>query len=147
MTVRTTGLPARCCAVLLAGGLLATLSPTPVVAVPDHTTAESGNPFVDGWYADPGTVRYGDRYWVFPTTSKVYAEQTYLDAFSSTDLVHWTKHPRVLSTPDIPWAEYALWAPAPVERDGRTSSSTTTARRTCTTAAGTTPTSSSSTRT
>src|ERR1044071_3622648 len=22
-------------------------------AVPDHTTAEAGNPFVDGWYADP----------------------------------------------------------------------------------------------
>ncbi|WP_328419534.1 glycoside hydrolase family 43 protein [Streptomyces sp. NBC_00443] len=119
MTVRTTGLLAKSCAVLLAGGLLATLSSPPAVAAPDHTTAESGNPFVDGWYADPDTVYYGGRYWVFPTTSRVYAEQTYLDAFSSTDLVHWTKHPKVLSTPDISWAEYALWAPAPVERGGK----------------------------
>ncbi|MER8225996.1 family 43 glycosylhydrolase [Streptomyces sp. NPDC094143] len=119
MTARTHALLARSCALLLAGGLLVTLSPTPAAAVPDYTTAESGNPFVDGWYADPDTAYYGGRYWVFPTTSKAYAEQTYLDAFSSPDLIHWTKHPKVLSTADVSWAEYAVWAPAPVERNGK----------------------------
>ncbi|MFD7439568.1 glycoside hydrolase family 43 protein [Streptomyces sp. NPDC059861] len=119
MTVRTAGLLSKSCAVLLTGGLLATLSLSTAAAAPEYTTAESGNPFVDGWYADPDTVVHDGRYWVYPTTSKGYAEQTYLDAFSSTDLVHWTKHANVLSTADISWAEYALWAPAPVERDGR----------------------------
>ena len=36
------------------------------------------------------------RYWVYPTTPQPYDEQTFLDAFSSTDLVTWTKHPNVL---------------------------------------------------
>ncbi|WP_367125938.1 glycoside hydrolase family 43 protein [Streptomyces phytohabitans] len=85
----------------------------------DYTTAEAGNPLVDGWYADPDLARYGDTYWMYPTTSRPYDEQTYLDAFSSTDLVHWTKHAKVLDIADVPWAKRALWAPAPVERDGR----------------------------
>ncbi|MDU0288355.1 family 43 glycosylhydrolase, partial [Saccharothrix longispora] len=88
-------------------------------AVPDQSTAESGNPFVDGWYADPDVAIHGGRYWVFPTTSARYAEQTHLDAFSSTDLVRWTKHPNVLTAADVPWAEFAVWAPAPIERDGK----------------------------
>ncbi|WBB61832.1 glycoside hydrolase family 43 protein [Streptomyces sp. WMMC500] len=88
-------------------------------AVPDYDTAVAGNPFVDGWYADPDVAVYGDRYWVFPTTSRGYDEQTFMDAFSSTDLVHWKKHPGVLDIADIPWARRALWAPAPIERNGR----------------------------
>ncbi|MFB9467088.1 glycoside hydrolase family 43 protein [Streptomyces cinereospinus] len=119
MTATPTGRVARACAALLAGCLLVTLSPSAAAAAPEYTTAEAGNPFVDGWYADPDTVVYGDRYWVFPTTSKGYHEQTYLDAFSSTDLVNWTKHPNVLRTADISWARYALWAPAPIQRNGR----------------------------
>ncbi|KAB8161926.1 family 43 glycosylhydrolase [Streptomyces sp. 3MP-14] len=103
----------------------ATAGPTPVTSAPvapaavDQTTAEAGNPFVDGWYADPDIVVYEDRYWVFPTTSRGYDEQTFMDAFSSTDLVHWTRHERVLDIADISWARRALWAPAPIERDGR----------------------------
>ncbi|MFC5055346.1 glycoside hydrolase family 43 protein [Saccharothrix xinjiangensis] len=105
-------------AALLAGGALTTPAPA-AAAAPDLPTAVAGNPFVDGWYADPDVAVYGGRYWVYPTTSKRYAEQTYLDAFSSTDLVHWTKHPNVLTTADVSWAEYAVWAPAPVARNGR----------------------------
>ncbi|NHC16125.1 family 43 glycosylhydrolase [Motilibacter deserti] len=85
----------------------------------NHTTAEAGNPFVTGWYADPDIALYDDRYWVFPTTSRGYDEQTFMDAFSSTDLVHWTKHSNILDIADIPWARRALWAPAPVERNGK----------------------------
>ncbi|MFD7659015.1 glycoside hydrolase family 43 protein [Actinosynnema sp. NPDC059797] len=103
---------------LLAGGALTAPAPA-AAAAPDLPTAVAGNPFVDGWYADPDVAVYGGRYWVYPTTSKRYAEQTHLDAFSSTDLVRWTKHPDVLTTADVSWAEYAVWAPAPVARDGR----------------------------
>ncbi|KAK5992338.1 Arabinoxylan arabinofuranohydrolase-like protein [Cladobotryum mycophilum] len=92
---------------------LATVSP-----VPDYTTSEAGNPFVDGWYADPDTQFYNGEYWVYPTSSKPYDEQTYLDAFSSPDLIHWTKHPNVLVANDFEWAHRAVWAPAPIERNG-----------------------------
>ncbi|KAI1178983.1 putative glycosyl hydrolase [Nemania sp. FL0916] len=85
----------------------------------DYTTCEAGNPFVAGWYADPGAAYYDGVFWVYPTTSLAYSEQTYVDAFSSPDLVHWTKHPKVLTTENISWAERALWAPAPVRRGGR----------------------------
>ncbi|WP_328500359.1 family 43 glycosylhydrolase [Streptomyces sp. NBC_00457] len=88
-------------------------------AVPEYSTAEAGNPFVDGWYADPDIEIYDGKYWVFPTASKPYAEQTYLDAISSTDLIHWTKHSNVLTTANVSWAKYAVWAPAPVQRGGK----------------------------
>lgn len=42
-----------------------------------------------------------------------------MDAFSSTDMVTWTKHSKVLDIADVSWAKYALWAPAPVFRDGK----------------------------
>ncbi len=41
-----------------------------------------------------------------------------MDAFSSRDLVTWTKHPRVLSKDDVPWARRAMWAPSIVEKEG-----------------------------
>ncbi|WP_199720194.1 family 43 glycosylhydrolase [Pseudokineococcus lusitanus] len=85
----------------------------------DLLTAPAGNPFVDGWYADPDVLLDDGTYWVFPTTSAPYDDQTVLDAFSSTDLVHWTKHPGVLDLDDVSWGRRALWAPSPVERDGR----------------------------
>jgi hypothetical protein len=104
---------------VLAGVLAVALAPAAVAAAPDFSTAESGNPFVDGWYADPDIAVYNNAYWVFPTTSKSYAEQTYLDAFSSTDLVTWTRHSNVLTTAGVSWASYALWAPAPIARNGK----------------------------
>lgn len=70
-------------------------------------------------YADPDTEFYDGRYWVFPTASKAYEEQTYLDAFSSADLVNWTKHPNILTIEDVAWASKAVWAPAPIARDGK----------------------------
>ncbi|GIJ46042.1 hypothetical protein Val02_29280 [Virgisporangium aliadipatigenens] len=94
-------------------------APPSTTAVPDFPTAEAGNPIVDGWYADPDSVIYNGTYWVYPTSSKPYDQQTYLDAFSSTDLVNWTRHPNVLTTADISWATRALWAPAPVARNGK----------------------------
>ncbi|KAL5453168.1 hypothetical protein PMIN06_005615 [Paraphaeosphaeria minitans] len=88
-------------------------------AIVNYTTSEAGNPFVDGWYADPDTAIYQGLYWVFPTSSYVYDQQTYLDAFSSPDLVHWTKHANILTTKDVTWATKAVWAPAPAFRNGK----------------------------
>ena len=51
----------------------------------------SGNPILAGWYADPEVTVFGNRYWIYPTFSAPYAEQLHFDAFSSPDLVHWTR--------------------------------------------------------
>jgi len=79
----------------------------------------SGNPVFPGWYADPEGTVFGTNYWIFPTYSAPYEEQIFFDAFSSPDLVHWTKHPQVLSTNAITWAKRAMWAPAIIQKDGR----------------------------
>jgi len=79
----------------------------------------SGNPVFEGWYADPEGVVLDGRYWVFPTSSAPYDEQVGFDAFSSPDLVHWTKHERVLDTSGVRWAVRAMWAPSVIEKDGR----------------------------
>ena len=78
----------------------------------------SGNPILPGWYADPEARTFDGRYWIFPTYSAPYDRQTFLDAFSSRDLVTWTRHPRVLDTADVKWARRAVWAPSIVHKDG-----------------------------
>lgn len=86
----------------------------------DDPLRGAGNPIhaADQWYADPEGVTLDGKYWIFPTTSARYDEQTYFDCFSSDDLVSWTRHERALSTDDIEWAHRALWAPSVVEKDG-----------------------------
>jgi beta-xylosidase len=105
----------------------------------------SGNPLVAGWYADPELVIFDNQYWIYPTHSgnqttgdntaefsslqqQLRAEQgvyppfltqTFFDAFSSPDLVHWKKHHKVLEVKNIPWAAYALWAPSMIEANGQ----------------------------
>jgi len=79
----------------------------------------SGNPIFNGWYADPEAVVMDGRCWVFPTYSAPYDEQLFFDAFSSADLVHWTKHPRVISSDNVSWARRAMWAPAVVKKGRR----------------------------
>lgn len=40
-----------------------------------------------------------------------------MDAFSSKDLVNWTKHPRVIDTASVKWAKKAMWAPSIIQKD------------------------------
>src|SRR4051812_14962426 len=80
--------------------------------------ARSGNPIFPGWYADPEGAVFNKTFWVFPTYSARYNEQTFFDAFSSPDLVHWTKHSQVLGTNSVSWARRAIWAPSVVEKNG-----------------------------
>jgi beta-xylosidase len=104
----------------------------------------SGNPIFPGWYADPEGTIFGKSYWIYPTFSDEsgakepatnftdyqqqirkntinpqYLKQTFLDAFSSKDLVHWEKHPHVLDVKDISWAGYAVWAPSITKKDDK----------------------------
>lgn len=100
------------------------------------------NPIIPGFYADPEGIMYGDTCWIFPTLSWLEGEdltqeykadwdrktiagntdfnlQTHFDAFSSTDFVHWTKHSEVLHKRDVKWAEFAMWAPSVIRKDGK----------------------------
>jgi len=97
-----------------------------------------------GYYADPEIRIFDHQYWIYPTSSSpeetseqpafnaqqtelrthhvihpVYLLHTSLDAFSSPDLVHWTKHKHVLSVKNVPWAAYAIWAPSAIEYKGK----------------------------
>lgn len=103
------------------------------------------NPIVPGWYADPEIRIFAGRYWIYPTYSDEYrkpdasrrlspaqqemrkrrmvwpsyAKQTFFNAFSSPDLVHWTKHGHVLDVENVAWAAFAVWAPSVIEANGR----------------------------
>ncbi len=79
--------------------------------------AQNNNPVFDGWYADPEGIIMDNEYWIFPTYSAPYDSQVYFDAFSSPDLVNWTKHERVLDTTAITWATRAVWAPSIIKKD------------------------------
>jgi beta-xylosidase len=101
----------------------------------------AGNPLFPGWYADPEGTIFDRTYWIYPTYSdnigepepspkfteyqlKIrqntinpqYLKQTFLDAFSSKDLIHWEKHPHVLDVEHISWAGYAIWAPSIIRK-------------------------------
>ncbi|MBO9636885.1 MAG: glycoside hydrolase family 43 protein, partial [Siphonobacter aquaeclarae] len=80
---------------------------------------KSGNPVFPGWYADPEGVIFQKKYWIFPTYSAPYNQQIRMDAFSSPDLVNWTKHERIIDTSAVKWAKRAMWAPAVVEKKGK----------------------------
>lgn len=104
-----------------------------------------GNPIAPGWYADPELRIFDKTYWIYPTYSDgdgteksithftplqqqmrtapgVYApflKQTFFNAFSSKDLIHWTRHDHVLTVENISWAAYALWAPSVIQHHGK----------------------------
>jgi beta-xylosidase len=101
-------------AVRMALAAAAILLPGPAVA----QAARSGNPILPGWYADPEAHVFAGQYWIFPTYSAPYDEQTFMDAFSSKDLVTWVRHPHVLDTANVKWARRAVWAPSVIAKDG-----------------------------
>ncbi|WP_235524729.1 glycoside hydrolase family 43 protein [Sphingomonas sp. Leaf230] len=106
--------------------------------------ASASNPIVPGWYADPEIRVFAGRYWIYPTYSDHYGKpdvtsrfsaaqklarqrktvrpsygmQTFFNAFSSPDLVHWTKHEHVFDVRNAAWAAYAIWAPSVIEANG-----------------------------
>ncbi len=89
---------------------------------PQEKAAWSGNPILDGWYADPEVAVYDTLYWIFPTGggSRDGAHRgPRFNAFSSPDLVNWTLHETILDTTMVTWIERSLWAPASIRKDGK----------------------------
>ncbi|GAA0735138.1 glycoside hydrolase family 43 protein [Sphingomonas japonica] len=107
--------------------------------------AIASNPIVPGWYADPEIHVFEGRYWIYPTYSDhaetpdvsarftpqqqvlrkqrmlrpSYGIQTFFNAFSSPDLVTWTKHEHVLDVENVSWAGFAVWAPSVIAANGK----------------------------
>ncbi len=82
------------------------------------------SPVLPGLTADPDVHFLDGQYWIYPT-SDGYADWggTYFKAYSSWDLVHWRDHGVILDLgTDVSWADKHAWAPAVVERGGRTTS-------------------------
>jgi beta-xylosidase len=118
----------------------------PLLMAAAGALAQAANPIVPGWYADPEIRIFQGQYWIYPTYSddfgkpdrstsftpqqqqmrarkdliwEPYLKQTFLNAFSSPDLVHWTKHDHVLDVEHVSWAAYAMWAPSAIEHKGK----------------------------
>lgn len=92
---------------------------TTLKAQENKEAGRAGNPVFPGWYADPEGIIFNNRYWIYPTFSAPYDKQVFLDAFSSTDLINWTKHANILDTSSVKWAKRAIWAPSVIEKKGK----------------------------
>jgi large repetitive protein len=79
------------------------------------------SPVLPGLNADPNIVRFGDTYYLYPTTDGFEGwSGTQFKAYSSKDLVHWTDHGVILDLgPDVSWADSRAWAPTIAEKDGK----------------------------
>lgn len=136
VSARSTARLAACVA-----ACVACLSLVPTAAWPQATA----NLSQQGFYADPEIRIFAGQYWIYPTSSSpatatpdtktfnrlqqslrkqpmahaVYLQHTSLDAFSSPDLVHWTRHPDVMDVKNVPWAAFAVWAPTAIHLNGK----------------------------
>ncbi|WP_338135368.1 family 43 glycosylhydrolase, partial [Streptomyces europaeiscabiei] len=79
------------------------------------------SPVLPGLTADPNIVRFGDTFYVYPTTDGFAGwSGTKFKAYSSKDLVHWTDHGVILDLgPDVSWADPRAWAPTMTEKNGK----------------------------
>jgi beta-xylosidase len=99
--------------------ILSLFSCAPKLAQKNLSNNTSGNPLFEGWYADPEGTIINKKYWIFPTYSAPYNSQVFMDAFSSPDLIRWTKHQRIIDTASVTWAKRAMWAPAIIQKDNK----------------------------
>lgn len=86
---------------------------------PSSPFTRPGNPLFPGWYADPEIHFFGGRFYIYPTFSAPYDQQTFFEVWSSTDLTHWRNEGRILDFAYIAWStNRAAWAPSVAEREG-----------------------------
>ncbi|MGI5198431.1 family 43 glycosylhydrolase [Streptomyces sp. CA-288835] len=82
---------------------------------------EMKSPVLPGLNADPNIVRFGDTFYIYPTTDGFPGwSGTQFKAYSSKDLVNWQDHGVILDLgPDVSWADSRAWAPTMGEKDGK----------------------------
>jgi beta-xylosidase len=78
------------------------------------------NPVLPGWRADPEIHFFAGRYWIYPTISAAYEEQTRFEAWASSDMEAWTNEGTILDFRDVPWStNRAAWAPTCAFANGK----------------------------
>jgi hypothetical protein len=80
------------------------------------------NPIIEGLFADPDIARFGDTYYIYPTTDGFSGwSGTRFHAFYSKDLKVWKDCGVILdaASEEVPWAVGSAWAPAIAEREGK----------------------------
>lgn len=80
------------------------------------------NPVISGLWADPDLVKFGDTYYIYPTTDGVPGwGGDKFSVFKSHDLKHFESAGVIVDfTGDqVPWAVSNAWAPCIAEKDGR----------------------------
>lgn len=81
-----------------------------------------GHQVLPGQFADPDLVKFGDRYYLYPTTDGFTGwSGTQFHAFSSDDMRIWRDEGVILdlATEDVPWAVGSAWAPAIASKGGK----------------------------
>ncbi|MCP2243958.1 Beta-xylosidase [Lentzea aerocolonigenes] len=83
--------------------------------------AVMNSPVLPGYNADPNIVRFGDTYYIYATTDGFPGwSSTSFNAWSSKDLVNWTKHEKILDLgPGVSWADSRAWAPTIAQKNGK----------------------------
>ncbi|MDR6881363.1 family 43 glycosylhydrolase [Bacillus sp. 3255] len=81
-----------------------------------------GHQVLPGQYADPDIAKFGDRYYLYPTTDGFKNwSGTQFHVFSSADMRIWKDEGVILdlATEDVPWATGSAWAPAIASKAGK----------------------------
>lgn len=86
--------------------------------------AQTGNPILPDYYADPNVAVFGDTYYIFATTDGFpgWGGQEFY-VWKSPDLVNWSRSQSPILTlngtsGNVPWATGNAWAPTIIERGG-----------------------------
>lgn len=83
---------------------------------------QQSNPVIEGLWADPDLVKFGEDYYIYPTTDGFKGwGGTAFSVFKSKSLQHF-EHQNVivdLTTDQVPWAIGNAWAPCIAEKNGR----------------------------
>jgi len=95
------------------------------------------NPVLSGQFADPDLVKFGEKYYIYPTTDGFSGwSGTKFHVFSSNDLLEWEDegiivdvaansneeagiNEKGIQTAYVPWAIGSAWAPCVAQKDGK----------------------------
>ena len=77
------------------------------------------NPIVQGWYADPESMIYDGKLYIYVTKSLPYEEQMNIDLVVSSDLETFDVIHDILDMSTFPGTTRCVWAPSAMEKDGK----------------------------
>ena len=77
------------------------------------------NPIVKGWYADPESMIYDGKLYIYVTKSLAYEEQQNIDLVISSDLKKFDIIYDILDMSTFPGTTRCVWAPSAIEKDGK----------------------------